>query len=424
MKCLIKRANVFDGSSSALRRGVNIVIEDDLIREMTSSEVCEKAFDTVIEAEKFTTIPGLIDCHVHISISDIPKELDGMRIDEVAVRAAKNAEEILYRGFTAIRDAGGMTYGIKRSIDSGYIDGPRIYPSNGAISQTSGHSDFRGSRAQEHTVLGHESPMMKTGVFVTADGVDNVLRAVREQLFLGASQIKIMAGGGIGSIYDPLYSVQFTLEEMRAAVQAAADFGTYVFAHLYTPQAMWRAAEAGVKGFEHASLMDDAVSRMIADKGIWLCPQFAFHFDDIISTLTKDAETNRKRIQVKRATERQAELINKYHLKTVFGTDLLMDRYANESYQLTEFRARKKVLGSLEAVKSATGNAHEMFKLASYRDPYPQGKVGILDQGSFADLLLVEGNPIEDAEILVDKKNMRLIMKGGKIYKNTLRSTV
>ncbi len=136
--------------------------------------------------------------------------------------------------------------------------------------------------------------------------------------------------------------------------------------------------------------------------------------------MTKNAETNKKRIQVKRATERQAELINKYGLKTVFGTDLLMDRYANESYQLTEFRARKKVLGSLEAVKSATGNVHEMFKLASYRDPYPQGKVGILDQGSFADLLLIEGNPIEDAEILVDKRNMRLIMKGGKIYKNTL----
>ncbi len=420
MKCLIKNADVFDGHSESLYPHAKIVILEDKVVEVTDQDVSEESFDTVIDAAGRTAIPGLIDCHVHMSISGIPKELDEMRIDEAAIRTAKNAEEMLYRGSTPVRAAGDMTYGVKRCIDNGYIDGPRIYPSIGAISQTSGHSDFRGTRAQEHTIWGHESPFMKTGAFVTADGVPEVLRAVRDQLFLGASQIKIMASGGIGSIYDPLMSVQFTFEEMKAAVDAASDFGTYVFAHIYSPKAMRRAAEAGVKCFEHATLMDDEISRIILDQGIWLCPQFAFHFDDVISTLTKNPETNEKRLMVKGAAYRQAELINKYGLRTVYGTDLVMDKYYNEVYQLTEFRARKQVMGSLEAVRSATGNAHELFKLTTIRDPYPQAKVGVLEAGSFADLLLIDGDPTKDAEILTDKNNMRLIMKGGRIYKNTL----
>ncbi len=423
MKCLIKNADLFDGHSDGLVKHANIVVNDDMVSEVVQSPVAEDGFDEIIDAKGLTAIPGLIDCHVHMSISGIPKELDELRIDEAAIRAAKNAEDMLYRGFTTVRDAGGMTYGVKQCIDNGYIDGPRIYPSLGAISQTCGHSDFRGSRAQEHTVFGHESPFMKTGAFVTADGVPGVLRAVREQLFLGASQIKIMASGGIGSIFDPLLSIQFTLEEMKAAVNAAADFGTYVFAHIYSPNAMYRAAEAGVKGFEHATLMDDDISKLIRDKGIWLCPQFAFHFDDVISTLTKNPETNAKRLMVKDAAYHQADLINHYGLKTVYGTDLVMDKYFNEIYELTEFRARKQVLGSLEAVKSATGNVHEMFKLTTYRNPYPHGKVGVLEEGSFADMLLIDGNPIDDAEILTDKNNMRLIMKGGKVYKNTIAKT-
>lgn len=420
MKQLIKNANVFNGHSDTTLENAKIIIADNLVLEVTTQEVCEDSFDSIIDAKGCTAIPGLIDCHVHMSISGIPKELDEMRIDEAAIRAAKNAEEMLYRGFTTVRDAGGMTYGVKRCIDNGYIDGPRIFPSLGAISQTAGHSDFRGTRAQEHTIWGHESPFMKTGAFVTADGVPGVLRAVRDQLFLGASQIKIMASGGIGSIYDPLMSIQFTFEEMKACVDAASDFGTYVFAHIYSPAAMHRAAKAGVKCFEHATLMDDEICRVILDNDIWLCPQFAFHFDDVISTLTKNPETNEKRLLVKGAAYKQAELINKYQLKTVYGTDLVMDKYFNEIYQLTEFRARKQVLGSLEAVKSATGNAYELFKLTTIRNPYPEAKVGVLEAGSFADLLLIQGDPTKDAELLTDKNNMLLIMKDGKIYKNIL----
>ncbi|WP_010260052.1 metal-dependent hydrolase family protein [Treponema primitia] len=420
MKQLITNIQVFDGTHEPLIEHASIIIDNNIITEITQENVSRDQFDTVTDGRLSTAIPGLTDCHVHFSISKAPGQLDAMRIDETAIRAAKNAEATLYRGFTTVRDAGSLVFGLKKSIDEGYVDGPRIFPSHGIISQTSGHGDSRGSQAQGKTVFGHDSPTMKTGAFITADGVPEVLHAVREQLFLGASQIKIMAGGGIGSLYDPLESLQFTPEEMRAAVQAAADFGTYVFAHLYTPQQMQRAAEAGVQCFEHGTLLDKETAQIIKNKNIWLCPQFALFFDNFVSDVVTSPTQDRKRLLVQKAAYTQAEIINEFDLPTVFGTDLAMTKEWCDRYQPAEFRSKKKVHGSFKGLLTATGNVQELFKLCGYRNPYPDGKIGVLEAGSFADILLIKGNPAADLDLLSDINNIKMIMKDGKIYKNTL----
>jgi imidazolonepropionase-like amidohydrolase len=420
MKQLLTNIQIFDGLREKLLEHGSIIIEDNLVTEISQERVAPDRFDVILDGKGTTAIPGLTDCHVHFSISKPPGELDDMRIDETAIRAAKNAEAALYRGFTTVRDAGSLVFGVKKCIDEGYIDGPRIFPSHGIISQTSGHGDARGNQAQGKSFLGHDSPAMKTGAFITADGVAEVLRAVREQLFLGASQIKIMAGGGIGSLYDPLESLQFTIEEMRAAVQAASDFGTYVFAHLYTPEQMRRAAEAGVQCFEHGTLLDKGTAQIIKDQGIWLCPQFALFLDNFVSDVITNPAQDHKRLRVQNAAHTQAEIINEFDLPTVFGTDLAMTKEWGDRYQPAEFRAKKKIHGSYKGLLTATGNVHRLFQLCTYRNPYPEGKIGVLEAGSFADLLLIHGNPVEDLDLLADKNHIKLIMKNGKIFKNTL----
>ncbi len=269
MKKLITNANVFNGVDNNLIENVSLLIEDNLITQI--GEVDATLADEIIDAQGGTVMPGLIDAHVHITLSAPFNVIDTMTREEVAIRSAKISEEMLMRGFTTIRDVAGNTLGLKKSIDNGYATGPRILPSMAAISQTSGHSDYRQNQAQERLANGHEdSPMMKLGAMRVADGRSEVLKAVREQLFMGASQIKIMAGGGASSTFDPLDTLQFTSDEMEAAVQAASDYGTYVAAHIHTSDAMRRAAEAGVMSFEHATIMDDDIAEIIKEKGIWV----------------------------------------------------------------------------------------------------------------------------------------------------------
>lgn len=419
MSVLVKNGNVFDGKNSELQKRVNIVIEKNLVKEIVGGDISEEKFDTVIDAEGKTVIPGLTDAHVHLSGGN--DELwSVLRVDERSVRSVKFAKDMLLRGFTTVRDAGGIVYGLKKNIDNGYLEGPRILPSHGYISQTSGHGDSRTSRAEQRLTDGiYTSANLRSTGNAIADGVDEVLRAVREQLFLGASQIKIMAGGGISSIYDPIQTVQFTLEEMKAAVNAAADYGTYVMAHLYTPQAMQRAAKAGVKSFEHATLMDDETARIIAENGIWVTagPQFGREFDGdavIPEDMKKKAEFVRKGEAI------ATEVINKYNLPILFGTDSFGDPARVDILQLDDFRLYKKRFGSFKGIVAATGNVNEIIKLSTYQNPYPEGKIGVLEEGAFADLLIVDGNPVEDLDILADRNNIRLIMKDAAIYKNTL----
>lgn len=416
---LIKNANVFDGRHAALKANASIVIEDNLVTEITTGDINEENFAKVIDAGNRVVIPGLTDAHVHLS-HNTKEDIDTVRVDELAVRSTKVARNMLLRGFTTVRDAGGITYGLKKNIDNGFLEGPRIFPSNAYISQTCGHGDTRGSRASERLFDGnYTSPSIQNRFSVIADGVPEVLRAVREQLFLGASQIKLMAAGGISSKYDPLETVQFTFEELKAAVDAAEDYGTYVMTHLYTPKAMQRAVKAGVKSLEHTTLMDDETGRMIADNGVWVMPgpqagRPLSEFGNPPPSIAK------KSAIVRQGNEIATEVINKYNLNIVFGTDSFGDPDRFERRQLEDFSYFKKRFGSFKGLVSATGNVHELFKLSTYQNPYPEGKIGVLEEGAFADILIVDGNPIEDLDVLAKQENIRFIMKDGTVYKKTL----
>jgi len=418
MGILIKNSNVFDGKNAALRKNASIVIENHLIREIIDGECSGERFETVIDAANKTVIPGLTDAHVHLSGGNDDNRAS-MRVDEKAVRSVRFARDMLLRGFTTVRDAGGLVYGLKKNIDDGYLEGPRIFPSHSFITQTCGHGDIRASHAEERVTAGlYTSASLFAQKASLSDGVSEVLKSVRENLFLGASQIKMMAGGGISSNYDPIETVQFTLEEMNAIVNAAADYGTYVMAHLYTPKSMQRAAKAGVRSFEHATLMDEETARIIADHGIWVMPgpQFgrAHKVPASSSAMTKKGEL------VRRGEAQATELIEKYRLPILFGTDALGNPQRVDEIQLDDFRLFKKRFGSLKGLIAATGHFYELTRLTTYQNPYLEGKIGVLEAGAFADLLIVDGNPVEDLDVLADRSRIQLIMKDAVIYKNTL----
>ncbi len=430
MKTLIKNADYFDGNKEKIHTCRKIIIEDEIVSDIVYETIPENGFDHILDAAGYTVIPGLVDSHVHFSFTAPVAVCGTYRYDEFVLRSARYAYEMLMRGFTSARDAGGVTVGLKNCIDNGMLIGPRIFPSNGAIVQTSGHdaSVYYSDRDIENN---RANATMRSGMFVYADGVDDMLKAARKQLFLGASQIKIMAGGGMGSFFDPLYTVQFTLEEMKAAVQVAKDYGTYVMAHLYIPQSIDRALDAGVMSYEHATLMNEENAKRIADKGAWICvcPQFAGNGGSTVKRSkpypqamgTPVNKYKPDRMVMAEGLYRQAEFINKYDINFVFGTDQFREEYANNEpadRQLADLRKYKEFFGNYRGLKSITGNAGKLSLLTTFQNPYSEGKIGVLEPGSFADLLFVKGNPVEDLEILCTPENIVLVMKAGKVYRD------
>ncbi|ASI91897.1 metal-dependent hydrolase family protein [Vibrio mediterranei] len=419
MKKVIINTNVFNGVDDKLIENVSILIEDNLIVEI--GDIALSVADEVIDAKGGTVMPGLIDAHVHITLSAPFNVIDTMTREEVAIRSAKISEEMLMRGFTTIRDVAGNTLGLKTSIDNGYALGPRILPSMAAISQTSGHSDYRQNRAQERKGDHEDSPMMKLGAMKVADGRAEVLKAVREQLFMGASQIKIMAGGGASSTFDPLDTLQYTLDEMKAAVEAASDYGTYVAAHIHTADAMRRAAEAGVMSFEHATIMDDDIAQTIKEKGIWVIPSY---FTSSLIAERKiplpNEETYRKTERVGKAMFYSAELIKKYDIQNLaFGTDCVGEKDVHAT-QLNELAAIEQTFDTITALRMATSNCGRLFEMSTYQHPYPQGKLGQIVEGAYADLLIIDGNPLNGVDCVMNCDRQKIIMKDGVVYKNTL----
>jgi imidazolonepropionase-like amidohydrolase len=318
------------------------------------------------------------------------------------------------RGFTTVRDMGGPAFGLKRAIDEGLVAGPRIYPSGAIITITSGHGDFRQLSDLPRTIGGMLSRVERIGGSMVADSPDEVRLRSREQLMQGATQVKLTGGGGVASPFSPLDVSTFTEPELRAAVEAAENWGTYVAVHAYTPVAIRRAIAAGVRCIEHGHLMDDATARLLAEKGIWLSTQP--FLDLALASALGPAEQGKMR-QVIAGTDTVYALAKKYGIKTAFGTDVLFSQ-ALAQRQGAMLADLTRWYTPAEALIMATSTNAELLSLSGLRTPYP-GKLGVVEQGALADLLLVDGNPIENIKLIEDPaKSFLVVMKGGQVYKN------
>jgi imidazolonepropionase-like amidohydrolase len=417
---LIKNVNIFDGKNEKLLTGRDVLIEKNLISKIGKG-VASPEGATVIDGDGRVLMPGIIEAHAHLMLSKANVAwFNTHDIFYIAAAAAGEAEGYLMRGWTTVRDIGGPAMGIQRAVEDGRIIGPRIFPSGPIVGQTSGHGDMRDYVDPHPNMVEYKQPFFEYFSFI-ADGPAEVRRAVRESLRRGAVQIKVMAGGGVSSTFDPLYTVQYSAEEFRAATEAAADYGTYVAVHAYNDNSIIRAIENGVKVIEHGTLMTEKSAKLMQEKDIFLSPsaQVLNLSDAQVSFLNPTQLAKFK--EAKEGLDRQMKLAKKYNLKVTFGTDLFGSRENFESTVL-EFSARAKWFTPVEILRQATSINAELLAMTGERNPYPQGPLGVIEEGAYADLLLVDGNPLEDIEIMTDPgKNFRLIMKDGIIYKNTLK---
>ncbi|WP_244483437.1 amidohydrolase family protein [Mesorhizobium sp. 1M-11] len=414
---LLKNANIFDGTTGRLVEGRSVLVEGKLIKALTAPGDAVADAD-IIDCGGRTLMPGMIDAHWHSILAGI-SQMVAMTADipYVHLVAAQEAERTVLRGFTTVRDVGGPSFALKRAIDEGRIAGPRIYPSGAMISQTSGHGDFRMRTDLPRTPQSNLNVTEEAGIAAIADGEAEVLRRVREQLMLGASQIKIMGGGGVASPYDPIDALQYTEAEMKAAVAAATDWGTYVCIHAYTPAAVQRALASGVKSIEHGQLADEETARRIADAGAWWSIQ-PFLADEDANTYSLP-EQRAQQQTIADGTARAVELGRKHNIKMALGTDILFNPKgtATQGKQLAKFARWYENADVLRLLTS--GNA-ELAGLSGPRNPYP-GKLGHIEAGAYADILVVDGNPLEDISLIADPdRTMKLVMKDGRIHKNTL----
>jgi imidazolonepropionase-like amidohydrolase len=417
---LFNNVRVFDGKSTSLSEPTNVLVRGNLIEQISRAPIAvdRSATTRIIDGGGRTLMPGLIDAHWHaMLVRPTPASLLADDVGYLNLVAGAEATDTLMRGFTTVRDVGGPSFGLKRAIDEGIVAGPRIYPSGAIITVTSGHGDFRHAHEVPRVLGAPLSRQEQTGAAMIADSPDEVRVRVREQLLQGASQIKLTAGGGVASPNSPLDASTFTEPELRAAVEAAENWGTYVTVHAYTPVSIQRAIAAGVKCIEHGHLMDEATAKLIADRGIWLSTQ-AFP-DEMADAFPPGSQEHAKAFEVFAGTDKTIALAKKYKLKTAWGTDILFSpRLAQRQGELLVKFARWYT--PAETLAMATGTNGELLAMSGKRNPYP-GKLGVVEEGALADLLLVDGDPIADIKLIEDPaKNFVVIMKDGKIFKNNL----
>src|SRR5499433_2325384 len=418
---LFENVRIFDGKSDALSLTMNVLVRGNTIEKISEAPIFieHPASTKVVAGGGRTLMPGLIDMHWHtMLVRPTPAALLAGDIGHLNLVAGAEAADTLMRGFTTVRDLGGPAFGLKRAIDGGIVPGPRIYPSGAIITVTSGHGDFRQPFEIPRALGATQSRGEQTGAAMIADSPDEVRVRVREQLLQGATQIKLTAGGGVASPHSPLDASTFTEAELRAAVEAAENWGTYVTLHAYTPISIQRAIAAGVKCIEHGHLMDEPTAKLIAEKGIWLSMQ-AFP-DELAEAFPPGSFERQKAMEVGAGTDTTYKLAKKYKIKTAWGTDVL--------FSAALARKQGALLTKLvqwytptEVLIMATSTNADLLALSGKRNPYP-GKLGRIEEGALADLLLVDGDPLANIKLIEDPaKNFLVIMKDGKIYKNTAK---
>jgi imidazolonepropionase-like amidohydrolase len=420
---LFQNVRVFDGKGTQLSAPSFVLVRGNRIERISATPIpTDRRADTVlIDGGGRTLMPGLIDMHWHtIFVRPTPATLMTDDAGYTNLVAGDEATDTLMRGFTTVRDVGGPAWSLKRAIDEGLVAGPRIYPSGSMITVTSGHGDFRQPFEVPRSPGAPLTRGELLGGFALADSPDEVRLRVREQLMLGASQIKLTAGGGVASPHSPLDVSTFTAEELRAAVEATENWGTYVTVHAYTSAAVQGAIAAGVKCIEHAHLMDEATAKLIADKGIWLSTQ-PFP-EELGHAFPPGSEQRRKFAEVYAGVDTVYTLARKYKIKTAWGTDVLFSR-ALAQRQGALLSGMTRWYTPAEVLKMATSDNAQLLALSGKRNPY-QGTLGVIEEGALADVLLVDGNPLENIALVADPAaNFVVIMKDGKVYKNLLTAS-
>ena len=415
-RVLIRNVAVWDGTADSAVAGQDVLVQGKLIAAIGNGLDAPAGAD-VVDGGGRVLIPGIIDAHTHIALPLRPA--DAAREDPayVAALSFRVAEKLLMRGWTTARDVGGPVQGIARAIDDGLAIGPRIYPSAMTISQTSGHADIR-ALTDPHPNMDGAHNAYANRYALLADGPAEVRRAVREALRQGAVQIKLMAGGGVSTEYDPLDTVQYSPEELRAAVESAADWHTYVTVHAYTDEAVNRALDAGVLVIEHGHLLSEPTLKRIKSDGAYLSSQSFGFVRQILADTPIDPKG--KAQSVLDGVDGVMATARKIGLPVAFGTDAFGSLRAYES-AVGEFGYRTRWFDSLEILKQATSHNAKLLELTGPRNPYPDGPLGVIVEGAYADLLVVDGDPLSDVTVLQDyANNIRLIMKDGRVYKNTL----
>lgn len=412
---LFENVAVFDGKNEKLLLNQNVLVRGNTIATLSSTPLVREAGTIVIDGRGKTLIPGMIDVHVHMIFGSLTMR-DMMAPDvspeTLFAKVVPQAENMLMRGFTSVRDVGGPVFPLKMAIDKGEIKGPRIWPSGAMISQTSGHGDLRTPEERSRRFFGPVSRAEHFGASFVADGRDEVLTAVRENLRFGASQIKLMAGGGTSSAYDPVDVTQYTFDEMKAAVEAAEDWGTYVTVHAYTSRAVKRAIEAGVKCIEHGQLLDESTLKLMKRKGIWLSGQ-----NLVEDTPDMDPLRREKRKPVIEGQKKIWPLAKKMKIKMAWGTDFLFEPWLMEE-QNAYLLKLKTWFTPYEILKMVTHDNAQLLALSGNRSPY-RGELGVIKAGALADLILVDGNPMENIDLLGQSaEKFVVIMKDGELVKN------
>ncbi|MBY6006685.1 amidohydrolase family protein [Salipiger bermudensis] len=434
---LFTNCNIFDGIAESLAEGRNVLVEGNLIASVGDASLAAEGAE-VVDCDERTLMPGLIDAHSHLYMN-MDGGVAGMERaswEEIGSRSVHMAVEYLLNGITSVRDMGGGGSGLKKTVDAGLVAGPRIYPSGAYISQTSGHGDFRNGSQRNPNLppFANDNNLQRLGITIIADGVDQVIAAVRQNLSQGSSQLKLMAGGGVSSTLDPLHTMQFFPEEIEAAVRAAADWDTYVGVHVFSDEGIRRSVDAGVKSIEHGFFASRDTMQLMKDNGVFLVSQMTGISPYLQQLPALQAEPNRsKLLNAQAQSQDYVENVKAIRPPMAFATDVVFTTAEAMRGQIDyEKWFHADLFGNHAMLVSATSAAGELLAYSGQANPYP-GKLGVIEEGAYADILVVDGNPLEDITVIGGNAQwydaeprgpniptLPIIMKDGRIYKNTL----
>jgi len=431
---LFKNVNVFNGTDNKIYKNQQVLVEANLIKEISSGEIQADSGATVIDGGGRTLTPGFVEAHAHFVLMgpSVPAMEATKTWEDFGIHASKMAEMYLMQGFTTVRDAGGANGGIRRAIDSGLIVGPRHYASGAFIGTRGGHADFANFTSPPDA----ETNVGRLNISQQANGPDDVLKFARNNFRMGATQIKFMQSGGIISAFDPFTLLAGSKAELEAAVQVANEYGSYVMVHAYRKQAAINALEAGVKSIEHNFGFDKEVAELMNKKGAYTTANLT-GFDPSLLEIppVRDVPASlAKALAAKEAFKNYLPNLRKFPVKRAFNTDCI-DTVARCNIQIAyEKHLNDKYFGPYAALVAMTSVGGELVALSGdFYNPYREGKLGVIEKGAYADLLLLDGNPLEDFSVVgtsekwldaeprpASPETIRIIMKDGKFYKNTL----